>query len=321
MTAGSNRRGYPPWTTKVLRAACAYHVAWGAWVVADPNGLLRWASEPDLTARWTWQVSGLMGFALGIGYAVAARGPMRHWPVVLVGFLEKSLEMLGFVTAAGTGAAPWSLGTVVLIHDVVWWIPFAMILYQAVRHHSDVASGQPAPGRELLMASRLSQRGRTITELSFEKPLMLVFLRHAGCVFCREALDDLRQDRDAIEREGVRIALVHMSSPLRASLDTAKYALDDLHRFSDPECHLYRAFALERGTWRQLFGWFVFRRAIGAILRGHGVGALIGDGFRMPGVFRIERGRIMASYAHRTAADRPDYVALARGTVEPAMSV
>jgi hypothetical protein len=84
-------------------------------------------------------------------------------------------------------------------------------------------------------------------------------------------------------------------------------------RFSDPECRLYRAFALERGGFRQLFGARVcWRGLMAAILRGHGVGRLEGDAFRLSGVFLLDQGRVLAEYRATTAADRPDYVQIAR---------
>ena len=44
---------------------------------------------------------------------------------------------------------------------------------------------------------------------------------------------------------------------------------------------------------------------------GHGVGKLAGDGFRMPGVFLLVDGLVVKDFRHQTAADRPDFRALA----------
>ena len=35
----------------------------------------------------------------GVGYAVAARDPLRHWPIVFVGLLGKILGPIGFAQA------------------------------------------------------------------------------------------------------------------------------------------------------------------------------------------------------------------------------
>jgi hypothetical protein len=38
---------------------------------------------------------------------------------------------------------------------------------------------------------------------------------------------------------------------------------------------------------------------------------LVGDGFRLAGVFLVHQGEIRKSYRHADSADRPDYLALA----------
>ena len=47
-----------------------------------------------------------------------------------------------------------------------------------------------------------SHRGATLEQLSADSPTLVVFLRHAGCMFCREALSDLSRQRAAIEPTG-----------------------------------------------------------------------------------------------------------------------
>jgi hypothetical protein len=58
-----------------------------------------------------------------------------------------------------------------------------------------------------------------------------------------------------------------------------------------------------------LFGPKVWVRGFDAgIVRRHGVGRLVGDGFQMPGLFMVFHGQVLRSYRHQSAADRPDYV-------------
>jgi hypothetical protein len=153
----------------------------------------------------------------------------------------------------------------------------------------------------------------TLEQLSREGLTMVVFLRHAGCTFCRQALADLSRQRKTIEAGGARLALVHMSDPLAATLRFERYGLHDVHRFHDPQRVLYRAFGLERGRFRQLFGPRVWWRGIVAGLWcGHGMGWMEGDGFQMPGVFVLYEGRMVASFYAATAADRPDYREIVR---------
>lgn len=153
--------------------------------------------------------------------------------------------------------------------------------------------------------------GPTIAQLSERQPVLLVFLRHFGCTFCREALTDLSVRRRSLAQRGVQIVLVHMAD-LRTGEDMlARYGLSGLPHVSDPQKEVYTAFGLTRGSFAQLFGLKCLWRGILATLRGHFVGKLVGDGFQMPGAFLINHGRVERSFCHRSAADRPDYDALA----------
>jgi peroxiredoxin len=160
-----------------------------------------------------------------------------------------------------------------------------------------------------------SQNGKSLAELSKAGPVLVVFLRHAGCTFCREALADLKQKRSQIEPLGTRIVLVTMMDDASAAEFFEGYGLADVERFSDPAQSLYRAFGLELGSFGQLFGWKTWWRGfVAAVLHGHWFGRIRGNVFQMPGAFLVCDGKIVTSYRHRAASDRPDYAALACST-------
>ena len=169
----------------------------------------------------------------------------------------------------------------------------------------------PSSFPELLAAAR-SQAGDDLLSLSRRGPLLVTFLRHLGCTFCREALAALGARRAAIESDGTRLAFVHMTTEDRARPLFERYGLGDAARVADPGQDLYRAFGLERGGLMQLAGPGVVFRGIGGLLRGHGLGRVAGDPLQLPGVFLLRDGRVVRAYRHATAADRPDYEDLAR---------
>jgi hypothetical protein len=169
---------------------------------------------------------------------------------------------------------------------------------------------------ETAVASAHTQRRERLVDLSFRSPLLMVFLRHFGCTFCREALADIAEQRGEIEARGVHIVAVHMSSEAVAAPIFEHYGLADLDRISDPDRHLYRAFGLKEGSIRQLMGPRVWWRGfVAGILRGHGVGRFRGNGFQMPGAFVFHEGGVVRSLAYKSAADRPDYVKLAESSL------
>jgi len=105
-----------------------------------------------------------------------------------------------------------------------------------------------------------------------------------------------------------------MSPEKDADAIFSKYGLGDVARVSDPGCAIYRAFGLSRGSLGDVFGPKVWWRGFQAgVLHRHGLGALQGDGFQMPGVFLLFHGEVVRSYRHQSAADRPDYRALVSG--------
>lgn len=160
----------------------------------------------------------------------------------------------------------------------------------------------------LLEAAR-TESGAKLMDLLEESPILLVFLRHAGCTFCREALSDIADTRAAIEADGTRIVMVHMGDRAEMERVVKKYGVDHLERICDPKQELYRAFGLQRGSWWQLFGpktWW--RGLIAGWFKGHGVGRPAADAAQMPGVFLIDQGRVVSRYRHGSAADRPSYI-------------
>lgn len=298
---------------RVLLFAAIYNLAWGAFAIISPMSIFRWTGFDPLPAYpELWQCIGMIVGVYGVGYAIAATDPYRHWPIVLVGLLGKVFGPIGFVSAMLSDRLPAALGFTILTNDLIWWVPFAVILWQAAQaNQSAYHLLTVAPPQQPIdpMGRILSQLGASISELSRRKPLLVVFLRHSGCTFCREALSDLAKQRAEIEAGGTRIALVHMGHAEPTEL-LEKYQMTDLHCFRDPVCALYDAFGLKNGGFRQLFGLKVWWRGVQAMIAGHGIGGLDGNGFRMPGTFLIQAGSILRSYRHLSAADRPNYLEL-----------
>ncbi len=160
-----------------------------------------------------------------------------------------------------------------------------------------------------VLVSMVTSQGISIEAMSNESPLLLVFLRHLGCVFCREAMKDISRLRRIIERKGVRICLVHMSPVDEAERYFTEFGLDGIDHISDPGTIYYKAFGLVRGNFNQIFGLQVWLRTAEIAFEDRQLLSTkkLGDGFQMPGVFLLEAGEIKGSFIHRKASDRPDY--------------
>jgi hypothetical protein len=158
-----------------------------------------------------------------------------------------------------------------------------------------------------------TETGRSLLELVDESPVLLIFLRHFGCSFCRQTLDDVSKIRVQIEAQGIRPVFVHLGSPERAKPYFDYYHLSDIERVSDPNATLYArpVFHLPR---KNVFSQFlvpaVWAAWLGGTIRKHGIGMIKEDADQMPGIFYLRKRAIVRSFRYKTIADQPDYLKL-----------
>jgi len=163
------------------------------------------------------------------------------------------------------------------------------------------------------LGSIYTEAGSTLLSLSNESPVLLIFLRHFGCSFCRRAISDIAELQAELDTRGVRPVFVHLGTPERAKPFFDYYGIGNVERVSDPEGALYKhpLFALGRihPAWnlvtpRVWLGWLK-----GSIVR-HGIGAIKEDGHQMPGLFFLKGSKIVRHFRYKTIADEPDYLKL-----------
>lgn len=161
------------------------------------------------------------------------------------------------------------------------------------------------------LSTMLTQRGESLSELSSQQALLIVFLRPFGCIFCMEAMKDVGVQREYIESKGVRICCVHMASNEVAESYFCEYGLQDIDHVSDQDCNYYSEFGLLKGSFSQLYGLKVWLRTAELAVRDRDLRRLrmkqIGDGFQMPGVFFVKNNTLINQYSHRKTSDRPNY--------------
>ena len=302
---------HPMWVSHVLKLAGVYNLSFGIWVVLFPQVSLRVCGYPE-RAQYPelWQCIGMIVGVYGIGYWIAASDAYRHWPIVFVGLLGKVFGPIGFLLSWWDGSLPISAARVILFNDLIWWVPFAVILWKSIRYHqvAGTTSETELSFTEAIRDFR-DQHGVSLAELSQTKRVLVLFLRHGGCTFCREAMDELSSHRKEIEAEGISIAIVHMENVDRVEEFFSRYQLEDVSRISDPGQVLYRAFGIGLGRFRQLMNLkVIWRGFLTAIIRGHGFSKVEGNALRMPGTFLLEDGQILKSFPYEDPSDRPNYV-------------
>lgn len=163
------------------------------------------------------------------------------------------------------------------------------------------------------LASIHTESGTSLLELAEASPVLLIFLRHFGCSFCRQAINDIADLREELDRRGVRPVFVHLGTPERAKPFFDYYGIGDVERVSDPEATVYQlpVFAISRihpvltlfqpAVWA---GWLK-----GAIFK-HGIGAIKEDGKQMQAIFFLKGPKIVREFRYKTIADEPNYLKL-----------
>ena len=124
----------------ILKLAAVYNIIWGLWVIVWPLSFFELVGMQPVNHLMIWQGMGMVIGVYGLGYWWAAADPLRHWPIVAVGFLGKIFGPLGFAMNYLSGDAPWGFFYTLITNDFIWWLPFFLILRQAYREQQLVLS-------------------------------------------------------------------------------------------------------------------------------------------------------------------------------------
>lgn len=147
--------------------------------------------------------------------------------------------------------------------------------------------------------------GSSIWDDSFKAPIVLVFLRHFGCTFCRETVGSIASIEEKLKKKGYQVVFVHMSDPENADEFFSKYFNYPVHHISDPSKKLYQEFGVGSGNFWELFGvqtwvkgmYYAFAKGRG------GPEESDGDIKQLGALFVIKDGAIVSSHYASNASD------------------
>lgn len=138
-----------------------------------------------------------------------------------------------------------------------------------------------------------------------ERPVILVFVRHFGCLFCREQAAELRDAWDRIRAAGADVALVGSGTPDQAEMFRADYGLP-FPVYVDPSLRAFRVAGLERGVSRTL-GPASVAAGLRAFRAGYRQGRTEGDPWQLGGAVVVGPGhKVFYAYRSAAAGDHPD---------------
>ena len=297
-------RAIPTWVRTSLLTASAYFFICGlsAWLAPS----LWWlaAGLPIQDVPILMEAIGALMLALSVGSLLAALTPRSQWVAVAILASACGIDALIVGWNLLLQRLPMVNGTLFLLLDLVLLSTFLCILGWQYRCALDQEFPKEAAPLPSALDCRPHGADLSIRELSENAPLALVFIRHAGCTFCRYHLELLGKEKQANGLRDSQIVLVGMS-PIEDLLKMRNlYGLDNALVYSDPQRHLYRAFGLRIGTFLKLLGPKQIYAALrtGALKR-HGIGWLQGSGFQLGGVVVISKGKVVASHLAETVSD------------------
>lgn len=115
----------------IFTAAGVYNLVWGAWAALYPGALYRMMGVPEPDHP---QVAACLGMVIGlygIIYLEIARVPERGWIAAAVGLTGKVVGPLALMAHIVGGDWPATALRVVVLNDLVWWVPFGLYLWDA----------------------------------------------------------------------------------------------------------------------------------------------------------------------------------------------
>jgi hypothetical protein len=135
---------------------------------------------------------------------------------------------------------------------------------------------------------------------------LLVFLRHYGCIFCKEMVRDLKSARESIA--DYPDLLFFGQGDLQETKAFADKIWPEIPLVSDSDRQFFTGMGLGKGSVYQMFGPSVWACGIRAGLKGNFQWRVIGDIWTMPGVFAVNRsGEILWKHEFEHIAEHPDW--------------
>jgi len=159
---------------------------------------------------------------------------------------------------------------------------------------------------------RLSERWR-------ERPLVIVFMRHFGCAFCREYLIQLSRGYEELRAAGGEVVAIfqYRAQPTVSFCRSRGVPFECL---GDPDRTGYRAVGLGRGERKEYFGLHVTRMWLRAAKSGAFVGKPQGDIAQRPGTFVVDQGgEVVLAHYNRSSPDNPAMPALLEALKRPTL--
>jgi hypothetical protein len=160
--------------------------------------------------------------------------------------------------------------------------------------------------RALAQASVLDVTGvpKVLGEHWLHHPAVVVWLRHYGCLFCRQQAAEMRAAKPEITSLGAELVFVGNGNPAQAADFQAQFAPGETV-LTDPDLRSYKLIGARSGVFNTI-GPRVWRGGLRALRRGARQTRVKGHPFQQGGVLVLAPGnRVLYTHISREAGDHP----------------
>jgi peroxiredoxin len=137
-----------------------------------------------------------------------------------------------------------------------------------------------------------------------DRPALLVWMRHFGCLFCREQATELNASRPAIDALGAELTFIGNGTPRAARWFRDKFAPEST-MLTDPDLRSYELIGARSGIMTTM-GPRAWGAGVRAFRRGARQSSVKGHPFQQGGVLLITPdGEVPYAHISRAAGDHP----------------
>ena len=107
------------WMRIVLVTGGIYHLLFAAWTFFCPMHALGLFKCEAVWQPILWQTFGIISAILGLGLVIAAKNPIQHWPIVLLGFIASIIAISLIGSAVFREELPATALLMLGVNDVI----------------------------------------------------------------------------------------------------------------------------------------------------------------------------------------------------------
>ena len=146
-----------------------------------------------------------------------------------------------------------------------------------------------------------------LAELWQDGPTLLVFLRHFGCIFCRERLSQLAQHQTDIEQAGLKIVAIGIGEAKHADRYCGNL-LPNATCLASEDAAIYHTYGFAQVKLGDMLSFQAVKNSVRAFTSGQMQGQTTGDFRMIGGTFIVDTdGVIQYAYYSKTPGDHPSF--------------